>query len=365
MLTGRKTPLNFGEPAPWFEARVVQQPLTLELQRAGGRHVALCFVGSAGDALSAQVMAGWLAHAPLFEQYGVELFCISAEPADARSGQLATWAARLKMIADFDHKISAAFGLLGEGGRYQRLTYLLDTRLRVMGVLPFKGDASQHVAGFIELLRGVPAPTPPTAAADQAPVLVVPRVFEPALCRLLIDAYEQGEHAPSGFMVEVDGKTVLASDTRYKRRRDHNLKDEALRNACSARIHDRLVPELQRAFQFSATRIERYIVACYDAADQGHFSAHRDNTTLGTAHRRFAVSLFLNSGEFDGGQLWFPEYGSRRHIAPAGGAVVFSCSLLHEATPVTRGRRYMFLPFLYDEAGAVIRQQNRQHVQLD
>jgi predicted 2-oxoglutarate/Fe(II)-dependent dioxygenase YbiX len=38
--------------------------------------------------------------------------------------------------------------------------------------------------------------------------------------------------------------------------------------------------------------------------------------------------------------------------------VVFSCSLLHEATPVTRGRRYAFLPFLYDEAGAAIREKN-------
>ena len=47
---------------------------------------------------------------------------------------------------------------------------------------------------------------------------------------------------------------------------------------------------------------------------------------------------------------------------PAGGAVVFSCSLLHEATPVTRGKRYVFLPFLYDDAAARIRQENLQFV---
>ena len=38
--------------------------------------------------------------------------------------------------------------------------------------------------------------------------------------------------------------------------------------------------------------------------------------------------------------------------------MVFSCSLLHEATPVTRGQRYAFLPFFYDEAGEEIRQRN-------
>ena len=35
--------------------------------------------------------------------------------------------------------------------------------------------------------------------------------------------------------------------------------------------------------------------------------------------------------------------------------MVFSCSLLHEATPVTRGIRYATLPFLYDDAAAALR----------
>jgi len=39
-------------------------------------------------------------------------------------------------------------------------------------------------------------------------------------------------------------------------------------------------------------------------------------------------------------------------------AIVFSCSLLHEATPVPKGCRYAYLPFLYDEAGAKIRESN-------
>lgn len=38
--------------------------------------------------------------------------------------------------------------------------------------------------------------------------------------------------------------------------------------------------------------------------------------------------------------------------------MVFACSLLHEALPVTRGRRFMFLPFLYDEAAKQIREAN-------
>jgi predicted 2-oxoglutarate/Fe(II)-dependent dioxygenase YbiX len=88
------------------------------------------------------------------------------------------------------------------------------------------------------------------------------------------------------------------------------------------------------------------------------FRPHRDNTTKGTAHRRFACTINLNAEDYDGGNLRFPEFGPNEYRAPTGGAVVFSCSLLHEARPVTRGRRYAFLPFFYDDAGARIREAN-------
>ena len=87
------------------------------------------------------------------------------------------------------------------------------------------------------------------------------------------------------------------------------------------------------------------------------FRAHRDNTTKGTAHRRYAVSINLND-DFDGGEVVFPEYSSKGIKAPRGGAVVFSCSLLHAVTQVTRGRRFAFLPFLYDDAAAKLREAN-------
>jgi predicted 2-oxoglutarate/Fe(II)-dependent dioxygenase YbiX len=117
-------------------------------------------------------------------------------------------------------------------------------------------------------------------------------------------------------------------------------------------------PMIHRAFQFTPTRVERHIVACYEAESGGHFRPHRDNTTKGTAHRRFAVTINLNADDYEGGDLCFPEFGPRTYRAPTGGAVVFSCSLLHQATPVTLGRRFAFLPFLYDEAGALIREKN-------
>jgi predicted 2-oxoglutarate/Fe(II)-dependent dioxygenase YbiX len=42
--------------------------------------------------------------------------------------------------------------------------------------------------------------------------------------------------------------------------------------------------------------------------------------------------------------------------------VVFSCGALHQVTPVTRGRRYAFLAFLYCEADAAKREFNNDRL---
>ena len=153
-------------------------------------------------------------------------------------------------------------------------------------------------------------------------------MFEPEFCRHLIGLYEQHGGEESGFMREIDGKTVAAHDPNHKRRKDYTIDDPNLIRQMQRRIIRRINPEIEKVHFFKPTRMERYIVSCYAAEDGGHFRAHRDNTTKGTAHRRFAVSINLND-DFEGGEVSFPEYGPRSYKAPPGGAVVFSCSLLH------------------------------------
>jgi hypothetical protein len=81
------------------------------------------------------------------------------------------------------------------------------------------------------------------------------------------------------------------------------------------------------------------------------------------AHGRFAVFLNFNVGEYEGGCLRFPEFGQQTYQPPTGGAIVVSCSLLHEATPITQGRRYAYLPFLYNDADPKIRQANQRFLE--
>src|SRR5262249_16132818 len=152
------------------------------------------------------------------------------------------------------------------------------------------------------------------------------------LCEHLIEAYRSSGGNDSGFMRDVDGRTVLVNDYGHKRRRDHMIADEPTMTRIQNRIRRRIVPEIEKVHQFEVTRMERYLGACYRADEQGHFRQQRDNTTKGTAHRRFAVSVNLNT-DFEGGEIGFPEYGPQTFKPPPGAAVVFSCSLLHTVVP--------------------------------
>jgi predicted 2-oxoglutarate/Fe(II)-dependent dioxygenase YbiX len=137
-----------------------------------------------------------------------------------------------------------------------------------------------------------------------------------------------------------------------KKRDDVIVADIELFNALKARIVRRVVPAVQKAFQFRIFSLEVIRIGCYDSADGGYFRRHRDNRTPYTAHRQFALSLNLNTGDYAGGELRFGEYGRQLYAPGRGGAVIFSCSLLHEALPVTSGRRFAIFSFLCDEAGA-------------
>jgi peroxiredoxin/predicted 2-oxoglutarate/Fe(II)-dependent dioxygenase YbiX len=365
--------LQVGEPAPWFEARSPVNP-SFHFDTVAGRYIVLCFFGSANDSASRRVLDDILQHRSVFDDKNACFFGVSIDPEDERSGRVREMQPGLHVFWDFDRNVSSLFGAAvaqtagaqtgGDLGAesYRRFSVVLDERLRVFALVPLDDQPEQHVPRVLQALSALPPLEPARMAGVPAPILIVPRVFEPELCRTLIRYYEERGGEESGFMRDIDGKTVAVHDYGHKRRRDQEIADEPLRKACMVRIHDRLVPEIHKAFQFRATRIERYIVACYEAETAGHFRAHRDNTTKGTAHRRFAVSLVLNTGEFEGGNLRFPEFGRQLYCPPAGGAVVFSCSLLHEATPVTHGKRYVFLPFLYDDAAARVRKENQRFI---
>jgi predicted 2-oxoglutarate/Fe(II)-dependent dioxygenase YbiX len=317
--------------------------------------VVLSFLGSLQVPAAADVLRHILErHRAWFDDKQACFFGVSIDPADEQQGLLQDQMPGIRFIRDFDLKLSRLYGA-SSGARYQPMTLVLDSMLRVSAAIPLR-DNDRHDEMLDQAIAGLgPAET------YNAPVLVLPRVFEPELCAQLIALHGSQEGRASGFMEDVDDKTVETRDSRYKKRRDVMVSDPALQDHLRQRLGRRLIPAIQQAFQFHVTHLERYLVGCYDADDSGFFTAHRDNVTRGTAHRRLALTINLNA-DYEGGELVFPEFGPRTYRTQAGAAVVFSCSLMHEVLPVRRGRRFAFLPFLHDDAAELVRQQNHKYI---
>lgn len=340
-------PLTIGELAPDFRTVTRTNP-NYHFSTVAGRYVLLAFMPD-DPARRQAALAAFEAIRSRFDDTFLAAFFLVGRPdgpdipADQIPGQ--------RWFFDPAGEVAPRYQVAAGDGAW----FLMDPAARLLAHAPL----DQPGPLFDRIAAGLPPLASYAGSPLAAPVLIVPRVFEPELCRRLIEIYEARGGRPSGVMRDIDGRTVGVFDN-MKRRQDVSLEgDVELRREIAQRIERSVVPMIRRTYQFQATRIERYIVACYDAADGGYFRAHRDNETLGTAHRRFACSINLNAEAFEGGDLRFPEFGPRTYRPPTGGAVVFACNLQHEATPVVAGRRYAFLPFFYGEAEQRIREQNR------
>ncbi len=245
----------------------------------------------------------------------------------------------LPQLLDADGRMARAFGIIGSG------VIVIDIDGRLVQVL--QGDAFDEALAVCNGLHGRSAPE---VLGAQAPVLLIPNVLEPELCQRVIGYWNAGEKLADNVATSGRGNDQVYAA--MKKRDDVIVADIDIFNTLKARIVRRVVPEVQKAFQFRIFSLEAIRIGCYDSADGGYFRRHRDNRTPYTAHRQFALSLNLNTGDYGGGELRFPEYGRQLYAPGIGGAVIFSCSLLHEALPVISGRRFALFSFLCDEAGA-------------
>jgi predicted 2-oxoglutarate/Fe(II)-dependent dioxygenase YbiX len=339
--------LFFGTPAPLFRARSHVNP-SFALGSVAGRYILLAFLPGPGPERDAALQAV-RDHLSCFnDDHRLFFGVVPDEESFNGLKTVPPW----RWFCDEGGELRRLYDTCDGSGAVIPRWFILDPSMRIMGAagLDRTDDVLSAFAsyGLPENHAGVPL---------HAPVLIVARVFEPELCRRLIELYRAEGGKPSGVMRERDGKTIGVLDD-FKRRADVTVTDPALVTALNARLTRRLVPQVEKAFSWRATRVERYIVARYGAEDGGYFRPHVDNTSPGTAHRKFACTINLNAEEYEGGCLRFPEFGPRTYNPPTGGAVVFSCSLLHEATPVTKGERFAYLPFLYDEEGARLREAN-------
>lgn len=235
--------------------------------------------------------------------------------------------------------------------------FALDSNLRIIKRLEQPDD--KDADALLNAVQRVYERAPKLEASvirGQAPVLLIPRVLDKDFCDGLISFFEETGGKPSG-VAHIDGdKASWTPDPSVKMRRDVYLGEGVWLDRVRQMLIRRVLPEIERCFNFRVTQHEVFKLIRYDEG-AGYFRPHRDNETRDTQHRRFAMTLNLNTGDYEGGQLHFPEFGPQLYEAGRGDAAIFSCSLLHEAMAVTRGKRYALLGFFFGEEGRMAEMQ--------
>ena len=349
-------PPGWGEPAPFFTAVTDGVP-NYSIQVAAGRWMVLMAFGSLGNPACAAALAQVMQRRALFDDVDALFFGVTIDPADRLERGLCNSAPGIRFFWDLDRKVCQTLGVI-DTAHMRPTVFLIDRQFRIAASGPI-----ESIDAVLDQLAAARQAEDATSTVAFPPILIAPRIFEPAFCRTLLD-YFAGETAEeSGFAVDVDGRTVTHVAAHLKRREDVGITDETLLDGVMQRLEGRLLPLIERSFAWRPTDIERFLICRYAAGNQGFFSAHRDNVTAGTAHRKFAVSINLNAEDHVGGDIRFPEFSHQTFRPPTGGAAVFACGLLHEVTPVTAGQRFTLVPFLYDADGARVRAANAGRVE--
>jgi peroxiredoxin len=339
-----------GDPVPWFGLPVLTGG-SFDLQASAGRWVVLSFVGSLADPRAIAEVGELMHLSTSFSEDHLVVACVYTGQPSQTDHLAAISSATLSFLADPDGAVSRSFGAEG-----MPRTVILDSMLRSIADIAW--DHPQGHANMVRnILQSLPAVDDSAGVPLFAPALMVPRVFSFDICDFLIRFYETQGAVDSGFQFDIDGKSVTLSNWRLKRRSDAVVGVPEVRELIRDHIVRRLIGPIEQYFQFKATRMDRYVVACYDSEVGAHFHRHRDNINAGAQHRRFALSINLNK-DFEGGDLLFPEFGRRTYRPSEGGALVFSCGALHQVTPVTKGKRYAFLAFMYGEEDVAKREAN-------
>ncbi len=267
------------------------------------------------------------------------------------------------VLADTRGQLAALFRA-GRDGRPDNsqtrdgiIVIVTDSDQTIRSVVPF--PSIERFGSAVErALKEVEIAGQRTHAHGFAPALRIPHLLNFEQCRALIATWETS-HQPG--KIGGSGQYGESVNAPLEKRvcYDHFIREnESLNAQLVSTIGPRIRDAVERAYQFDIQCYEPFFIVGYPASEGGFFGSHRDNIDPAHMHRRFALTLNLNTGEYEGGGLWFPEYADTVYDPPAGDGIVFSCSLLHEAKVVTEGWRFILSGFMWGPAEEALRQRN-------
>lgn len=342
--------LEIGDPLPDFTLPDHAGALVhLYDQTIAGAPVAIFVARGLARAAAQQELAKLAELQPKFSELGARILVVSGDSLEDSATLVAKRNLPFSLLCDAAGEILDILEPNAKGREPIGLTIVADANLRVVKLIGRGGETKQAIAALLALQKLAEA-AETTLIHGQAPVLIIPNVLSAEQCQRLIKMWETG----NPFEGTVRGSSGRYVDPSFKRRADVVIEEPGMVAEIQAAMAQRVIPEIRKAFQYQVTQHEALRVGCYDSASGGYFRRHRDDSVLETSHRRFAMTMNLNTGQYQGGFLKFPEYGPYLYQPASGGAVIFSCSLLHEAMPVTHGRRFGMFTFLYGDAEARI-----------
>lgn len=330
---GAPRALEAGDIAPAFRLTTGGgEEIDPAADHISGRVLVLLFLGP-----GATVPEGLATLAERARAMGGRCFLIAAAPKAALPKDAPTG---FEPVADPEGKVAFLYGAR-DGARI----VVVAPNRHVASI----GAEAEDAAAALERIAAQRA-----IATNHPPVLMLPDILSRADCQRLISIFtlqghtflEPGHGAPPAGMG--DYKMRIPEYGREDRI-DHWIMTPETNAFIDDRLKRRLFPEIRKCFQYKITRREGYRIGCYEGERGGDLHGHRDNTQANVAHRRFACSINLNSEQFEGGGIRFPEFGDQEYSPQTGAGIVFSSSLLHEPMHVTSGKRYVLLAFLYGE----------------
>jgi peroxiredoxin/predicted 2-oxoglutarate/Fe(II)-dependent dioxygenase YbiX len=350
--------LNLGDRVPNFVLPNHQGSHLMFYNRTKGGPVLLFLYRRNADPGARREVEAFVEHRAELDALGAEIFVINRDSAKNNAALVAGHALAHHVLSDPANKITAALAAAvgaiatpADERNLPNVVLVLDRNQRLLRAL---GPAEESLAArAVEVLRRDLPTTERHELFLTAPVLMLPNMLDPATCRQLIEIWRTQGHQEGSVVSTKGGEETRSVEHGMMKRLDHMIRDDAVNTMVAGKVGPRIADEVFKAFVYEGFVLERFLIGAYEAARGDYFRPHRDNLNPHAAGRRFALSLNLND-DYEGGGVVFPEYGPHVYNMTAGTALIFSCSLIHEALPVARGRRFVLFSFLSDA-------QNRPH----
>jgi hypothetical protein len=219
----------------------------------------------------------------------------------------AVWFADIHGVVNLGLRSAAKFDMSGV------ICLVADEDQRLIAL---RGPEPGHAAWALDVLRRRPR-REAMALTAVAPVLLLPEVLDAEICGSLVAQLDSAGAAK--------GAVPIA--------------DPALAERIGRIMLRRIGPEVDKVFSFDDFTFEALMLRRDDAAPEAASDLLRERTEGSDIGRGFSILLDLGTGDYQGGEILFPEYGPHRYLPGTGGAVVYSDTLLRELRPVTAGRR--------------------------